>query len=44
VEANSIVAAAIAKARQLNVNVSVAVRDRQGHPIALNRTDGLCDD
>jgi uncharacterized protein GlcG (DUF336 family) len=39
-EANSIVGAAIAKARQLNVNVSVAVCDRQGHLIALNRMDG----
>ena len=39
-EANSIVDAAIAKARQLNVNVSVAVCDEQGHLIALNRMDG----
>jgi glc operon protein GlcG len=39
-EANSIVGAAIAKARQLNVNVSVAACDRQGHLIALNRMDG----
>jgi glc operon protein GlcG len=39
-EANSIVDAAIAKARQLNVNVSVAVCDDQGHLIALNRMDG----
>ena len=39
-EANSIVDAAIAKARQLNVIVSVAVCDEQGHLIALNRMDG----
>jgi uncharacterized protein GlcG (DUF336 family) len=39
-EANSIVDAAIAKARQLNVNVSVAVCDEQGHLIAFNRMDG----
>lgn len=39
-EATSIVAAAIAKARQLNVTVSVAVCDEQGHLIALNRMDG----
>lgn len=39
-EANSIVGAAIAKARQLDMKVSVAVCDRQGHLIALNRMDG----
>jgi len=39
-EANSIVDAAIAKARQLNVTVSVAVCDELGHLIALNRMDG----
>ena len=39
-EANSIVDAAIAKARQLNVIVSVAVCDEMGHLIALNRMDG----
>src|SRR5262245_35442508 len=32
--------AAIAKARQLNVIVSVAVCDEMGHLIALNRMDG----
>ena len=32
--------AAIAKARQLNVNVSVAVCDEYGHLIALKRMDG----
>jgi len=35
-EANSIVDAAIAKARQLNVNVSVAVCDERGRLIALS--------
>ena len=39
-EADSIVNAAIAKARQLNVNVSVAVCDEYGHLIALKRMDG----
>ena len=39
-EANSIVDAAVAKARQLNVNVSVAVCDAQGRLIAFNRMDG----
>ena len=39
-EANSIVDAAIAKARQLNVTVSVAVCDERCHLIALNRMDG----
>src|SRR5262249_18373054 len=39
-EANAIVDAAIAKARQLNVTVSVAVCDERGHLIALNRMDG----
>ena len=39
-EANSIVDAAITKARQLNVNVSVAVCDEQGRLIALSRMDG----
>ena len=38
-EANTIVAAAVAKARQLNVIVSVAVCDTQGHLIAFNRMD-----
>ena len=39
-EANSIVGAAIAKARELNILVSVIVCDDQGHLIALNRMDG----
>jgi glc operon protein GlcG len=39
-EANTIVAAAIAKARQLNIVVNVAVCDNQGHLIAFNRMDG----
>jgi glc operon protein GlcG len=38
-EANSIVDAAIGKARQLAANVSVAVCDKLGHLIALNRMD-----
>lgn len=37
--ANTIVAAAVAKARQLNIIVSVAVCDNQGHLIAFNRMD-----
>jgi uncharacterized protein GlcG (DUF336 family) len=36
-EANTIVAAAIAKARQLNIIVNVAVCDDQGHLISFNR-------
>ena len=39
-QANKIVAAAIAKAQQLNIIVNVAVRDNQGHLIAFNRMDG----
>jgi glc operon protein GlcG len=38
-EANTIVAAAIAKARQLNIIVNVAVCDNQGHLISFNRMD-----
>jgi uncharacterized protein GlcG (DUF336 family) len=38
-EANTIVAAAVAKARQLDIIVSVAVCDNQGHLIAFNRMD-----
>src|SRR5262249_31456058 len=40
-EANSIVHAAITKARELNITVSVAVCDNLGYPIALNRMDGV---
>jgi hypothetical protein len=39
-EANSVVNGAIAKARQLNTNISVAVCDPSGNLIALNRMDG----
>jgi glc operon protein GlcG len=39
-EANTIVATAIAQARQLNIVVNVAVCDNQGHLIAFNRMDG----
>ena len=39
-EANTIVAAAIAQARQLNIVVNVAVCDNQGARIAFNRMDG----
>src|SRR5262249_18168229 len=39
-EANSVVNGAIAKARQLNTNISVAVCDPAGNLIALNRMDG----
>jgi uncharacterized protein GlcG (DUF336 family) len=38
-DANSIVNAAITKARELNVNVSVAVCDKLGRLIAFNRMD-----
>ena len=38
--ANTIVAAAIAQARELNIVVNVAVCDNQGHLIAFNRMDG----
>jgi glc operon protein GlcG len=38
-EANTIVAAAIEKARQLNIIVNVAMCDNQGHLIAFNRMD-----
>ena len=40
VEANSIVKAAFAKAQQLNIIVSVAVCDKEGRLIALDRMDG----
>src|SRR5262249_45934265 len=40
-EANSIVHAAIAKARELNITVSVAVCDNLCYLIALNRMDGV---
>jgi glc operon protein GlcG len=39
-EAISVVDAAIAKARELNITVSVAVCDNLGHLIALNRMNG----
>lgn len=39
-EANSIVKAAIAKTQQLNIIVSVAVCDKEGRLIALDRMDG----
>jgi uncharacterized protein GlcG (DUF336 family) len=39
-DANSIVNGAITKARELNVNVSVAVCDKLGRLIAFNRMDG----
>ena len=39
-QANKIVAAAIAKAQQLNIIVNVAVCDNLGHLIAFNRMDG----
>ena len=38
-QANKIVAAAIAQARQLNIIVNVAVCDNQGQLIAFNRMD-----
>jgi glc operon protein GlcG len=38
-EANTIAAAAIARARQLNIIVNVAVCDKQGRLIAFNRMD-----
>lgn len=39
-EANRIVAGAIAKAHEHHLDISVAVCDRWGHLIALNRMDG----
>lgn len=39
-EANAIMQAAIEKARELNIRVSVAVCDAGGRLIALNRMDG----
>jgi glc operon protein GlcG len=39
-EANRVVAGAIAKAKELNIKVSVAVCDAGGRLIALNRMDG----
>jgi uncharacterized protein GlcG (DUF336 family) len=43
-EANSIVGAAIAKAQELDVLISVTVCDEQGRLIALNRMDGAFPD
>jgi uncharacterized protein GlcG (DUF336 family) len=40
IEANSIVKAAIAKAQELNITVSVAVCDNNGRVVALNRMAG----
>ena len=40
IEANQIVRAAIAKADELNIKISVAVCDAGGRLIALNRMDG----
>ena len=39
-EANSILGAAVTKARELNILVSVTVCDNQAHLIAFNRMDG----
>jgi uncharacterized protein GlcG (DUF336 family) len=39
-EANQIVAGAIAKARELNIRISVAVCDAGGRLVAFNRMDG----
>jgi glc operon protein GlcG len=39
-EANRMVQAALAKARELNVKISVAVCDTGGNLVALNRMDG----
>ena len=39
-EANRVVAGAIAKARELNIAVTVAVCDAGGRLVALNRMDG----
>ena len=39
-EANRVVAGAIAKAKELNIKVSVAVCDAGGRLVALNRMDG----
>jgi glc operon protein GlcG len=43
-EANSILGAAITKARELDVLISVTVCDEQGYLIALNRMDGAFSD
>jgi uncharacterized protein GlcG (DUF336 family) len=40
-EAKKIIDGAIAKARELKVEVSVAVCNHEGHIIALNRMDGV---
>src|SRR5688572_8189793 len=39
-EANRIVAGAVAKARELNIKISVAVCDAGGRLVAFNRMDG----
>ena len=39
-EANRMVRAAMAKALELNINMSIAVCDAGGHLLAFNRTEG----
>ena len=39
-EANQVVHAAVAKAQELNIRISVAVCDAGGRLVAFNRTDG----
>ena len=39
-EANQVVSAAVAKAQELNIRISVAVCDAGGHLVAFNRMDG----
>ena len=39
-EANRIVQAAVTKAQEINIKVSVAVCDAGGRLVAFNRTDG----
>ena len=40
-EATRIIESAIAKAQELNVEISVAICNRDGHLIAFNRMDGV---
>lgn len=40
-EATRVIEGAISKARQLDVEVSVAVCNREGHLIAFSRMDGV---
>src|SRR5256885_17140795 len=39
-EANQVVHAAVTKAQEMNIRISVAVCDAGGRPVAFNRMDG----